>query len=498
MTFVEMGLAEPVLRAVTAEGYINPTPIQAAAIPAAMSGRDLLGCAQTGTGKTAAFALPILHRLYGGGASSGESGKKSRGFRRIRCLILSPTRELAIQIGESLRVYGAQTGVRHTVIVGGVGQSPQVHALQKGIDILVATPGRLEDLRQQGYIDLRAVEIFVLDEADRMLDMGFLPSIRKIVKMLPDQKQTLFFSATMPGEIAELADGILHNPERIRIAPVKQTTELVTHSVYHVSRPQKSRLLATLLKNQPIARAIVFCRTKHGADRLANQLEKYSITTAALHGDKSQTARQKALAQFKSSSPPVLVATDVAARGIDVDSVSHVFNFDLPNETETYVHRIGRTGRAGATGLAISFCDDGERGLLKQIERHIKQTIPVETIGELIDPPPRTDPPAGSADTAEGDQRTPREGQVAGESEQPRGQRPPRDRGPRGDQRGQRGDRNNSGNNRFERRPNERNPRQASFGQVGQRQDRRRQDPQAPTDDRPRKEPRYVSSRGRE
>ncbi len=500
MTFVEMGLAEPVMRAVTAEGYINPTPIQAAAIPAAMTGRDLLGCAQTGTGKTAAFSLPVLHRLYENQPTAQEMGKnKQRGFRRIRCLILSPTRELAIQIGDSLRAYGCHTGLRHTVVVGGVGQSPQVHALNRGVDILVATPGRLEDLRQQGYIDLRAVEIFVLDEADRMLDMGFLPSIRKIVKMLPEDKQTLFFSATMPGEISELAEGILHDPERIRIAPVKQTTELVTHSVYHVSRPQKSRLLATLLKNQPISRAIVFCRTKHGADRLANQLERYGITTAALHGDKSQTARQKALAMFKSSSPPVLVATDVAARGIDVDSITHVFNFDLPNETETYVHRIGRTGRAGATGLAITFCDENERGQLKSIERHIKQVIPVSPIGQLIEvPPPIEGQPAEQPDR-DNDRRPAFEGQRRDQNNQ-------RPNGPGGPPRDRQGNNNRGqrGGDRPGQRPNgpqpggQANPRQAPFGQAGQRDDRRQQDPQAPTNDRPRKEPRYVSSRGRD
>jgi ATP-dependent RNA helicase RhlE len=481
MTFDQIGLAEPILRAVTAEGYSTPTPIQAAAIPAAMTGRDLLGCAQTGTGKTAAFALPILHRLSTTDPPAPLAGKdRGRPQRRIRCLILSPVRELAIQIGDSLRAYGCHTGLKHTVIVGGVGQSPQVHALQRGVDILVATPGRLVDLRQQGYIDLRAVEIFVLDEADRMLDMGFLPEVKRIVGMLPAHKQTLFFSATMPKEIAELAEGLLHNPEEIRIAPVKVTTDLVTQWVCHIPKPSKPRLLATMLKTQPVSRAIVFTRTKHGADRLAHQLEKVGIAALALHGDKSQSARQRALAHFKSSHPPILVATDVAARGIDVDGISHVFNFDLPNEPETYVHRIGRTGRAGASGQSISFCDDSERGDLRAIEKHLKKTIPIHDKVELGEFP--TSEPNTQFSRPEGAQRDqgPRD---PGR----RDQGGSRDQAPRGPDRPPR---------RFDdRRPDNRQP----AGQSA-RNDRRpgetRQEGQRPDDRRPGGERRPGNNRG--
>lgn len=519
MTFVEMGLSEPILRAVTAEGYETPTPIQAAAIPSAMSGRDLLGCAQTGTGKTAAFSLPVLHRLVTTAPMAPASNKNGRGaFRRIRCLILSPTRELAIQIGDSLRAYGCHTGLRHTVIVGGVGQSPQVHALQRGVDILVATPGRLEDLRQQGFIDLRAVEIFVLDEADRMLDMGFLPSIRQIVKLLPENKQTLFFSATMPKEIAELAEGILHDPERIRIAPVKQTAELISHSVFHVAKAQKARLLATLLKNQPVKRAIVFCRTKHGADRLSHQLERVGIAALALHGDKSQSARQRALAHFKSSHPPILVATDVAARGIDVDAVSHVFNYDLPNEPETYVHRIGRTGRAGASGQAISFCDDTERGYLKAIERQIKISIPASPVGKLeefqiVQPAPQADGPrseerrydrrpVGNGERREGRERRPRNEQPGGfrGHRESRDNRDSREGAARGQNPHRRPEGAGSGERRFSSRPQ--GPRDAGMRSEGRanpqhREDRRPNDAAGKAVDRPRKRPRYSQSGGR-
>ncbi len=513
MTFVEMGLSEPILRAVTAEGYVNPTPIQAAAIPAAMAGRDLLGCAQTGTGKTAAFALPVLHRLVETPPVAPALNKNGRGaFKRIRCLILSPTRELAIQIGDSLRAYGCHTNLRHTVVVGGVGQSPQVHALQRGVDILVATPGRLEDLRQQGYIDLRAVEIFVLDEADRMLDMGFMPSIRQIVGMLPSTKQTLFFSATMPGEIAELAEGILKNPERIRIAPVKQTTELVSHSVYHVMKAQKARLLATLLTNQPISRAIVFCRTKHGCDRLATQLEKVGIATLALHGDKSQSARQRALAHFKSNHPPVLVATDVAARGIDVDAVSHVFNFDLPNESETYVHRIGRTGRAGATGLAISFCDDSERGYLKSIERLIRLPIPVVPVGVLdAFPASQFSSPAGQRDDRDrrpasgggGGDRRPAPGGDRRDQGQRGGYQGARDGGQRGSYQGPRGGDQRGTQSRYPAAPaapagGSYVSRPSATNNSGASERRTGQDSGPPAgNEGPRKRPRYSAPRGR-
>ncbi len=368
MSFDELGLAQPILRAVATEGYTLPTPIQLQAIPHVVAGRDLLGCAQTGTGKTAAFALPILHRL---------SATPPQGRRKIRVLVLSPTRELAAQIGESFRSYGRHTGLRHTVVYGGVGQQPQVRALQSGVDILVATPGRLCDLMNQGFIDLSAVEIFVLDEADRMLDMGFLPDLRRVIAKLPGKRQTLFFSATMPAEIERLANAILRDPIRIRIAPVKETSELVAHSVYMVPKDQKPDLLENYLTNEAITRVIVFTRTKHGADRVTRRLNKAGIQAEAMHGDKSQAARQRTLANFKSNRTAVLVATDVAARGIDVDNVSHVLNYDLPQEPETYLHRTGRTGRAGATGIAVSFCEHGERAQLRAIEKLIRQQLEV-------------------------------------------------------------------------------------------------------------------------
>lgn len=371
MSFEELGLAPPLLRAVVAEGYSEPTPIQAASIPHVLADCDVLACAQTGTGKTAAFALPILHRLSAGGAPPRQG-------RRIRVLVLSPTRELAAQIGDSFRIYGKHTGLRQTVIFGGVGQNPQVRALRQGVDVLVATPGRLNDLMEQGHIDLRSVEMFVLDEADRMLDMGFLPDLKRIIAKLPQQRQTLLFSATMPAEIAKLADNILRDPVQIRIAPVKATTDLIEQSVCFVPKQKKAALLAHLISTRAVGRALVFTRTKRGADRLSKHLNKSGIRAEAMHGDKSQSSRQRSLAAFKSNRPPILVATDVAARGIDVDGVSHVFNYDLPNEPETYVHRIGRTGRAGTTGIAVSFCDHEERAYLKDIERLIRKAIEVD------------------------------------------------------------------------------------------------------------------------
>jgi ATP-dependent RNA helicase RhlE len=372
MTFDELGLAEPILRAVAAEGYTAPTPIQSQAIPRVMSGRDVLGCAQTGTGKTAAFALPILHRLAGSPLPPGGSR------RPIRVLVLAPTRELAMQIGQSFRAYGRHTGLRNTVIVGGVGQQSQRQALQRGVDILIATPGRLIDLMGQGFVDLDSVEMFVLDEADRMLDMGFIPDIRRIVSRLPSRRQTILFSATMPETIERLAAAILRKPAQVRIAPVRATTELIEQSVAFVPRQSKTRLLVNLLRTRPVARALVFTRTKHGADRLARQLHQSGIGTGVLHGNKSQSARQRTLEDFKAYRTAVLVATDLAARGIDVEGISHVLNFDLPHEAETYVHRIGRTGRAGVPGVAISFCDEEERKHLAAIERLIRQTLPVE------------------------------------------------------------------------------------------------------------------------
>jgi ATP-dependent RNA helicase RhlE len=369
MTFEEFGLSQPILRAVVSEGYTIPTPIQSKAIPHVLAGRDILGCAQTGTGKTAAFALPILHRLTHGGNPPRGHG------RRIRVLVLSPTRELAAQIGESFQVYGYNTPLRQTVIFGGVGQNPQTRAIKHGVDILVATPGRLIDLMNQGYIDLGSVETFVLDEADRMLDMGFLPDVRHIISKLPAERQTLLFSATMPETIERFAASILNDPVRLRIAPVQETSELIEHSVYFVPQKQKTRLLANLIKTQPVTRALVFTRTKHGADRVARDLNRSGIRADAIHGNKSQGARERSLADFKSSRTHVLVATDVASRGIDVDGISHVMNYDLPVEPETYVHRTGRTGRAGSAGIAVSLCDVGERKHLKAIERLIRQTL---------------------------------------------------------------------------------------------------------------------------
>lgn len=373
MTFQELGLSAPILHAVTAQGYTTPTPIQQQAIPHVLAGRDLLGCAQTGTGKTAAFALPILQRM----TSRGQSTMAAKRRRPIRVLVLAPTRELAAQIGESFQAYGRHSGLRQAVIFGGVSQRPQTKALEQGIDVLIATPGRLVDLIGQGFVDLRAVEVFVLDEADRMLDMGFLPDLRRVIAKLPAVRQTLFFSATMPAEIAKLAEAILHDPVQIRIPAVKANAPRIEQSVYFVPRQQKPRLLSDVLNSGQVTRALVFTRTKHGADRVVRQLSRSGIRAAAIHGNKSQQARQRTLAAFKGDAAPILVATDIASRGIDVDGVSHVVNYDLPHEPETYVHRIGRTGRAGAVGTAISFCDDEERQQLKAIERLLGRSLSI-------------------------------------------------------------------------------------------------------------------------
>lgn len=373
LKFTELGLAEPIVRAVVAEGYIDPTPIQEQAIPHVLAGSDLLGCAQTGTGKTAAFALPILHRLM-----NKQPDQASKG-RRIRLLVLSPTRELASQITESFAVYGRHTGLRQTVIYGGVGQYSQTKALRAGIDILVATPGRLLDLMNQGYVDLRNIEVFVLDEADRMFDMGFIQDIRKVVAKLPTQRQTLLFSATMPPDIRQLANTILRNPVNVQVAPVSAAADTVTQAVYHVERKNKPTLLRHILKTEAYTRALIFTRTKHGADRVVKYLTRAGIYAAAIHGDKTQAVRERALSNFKSLKTPVLVATDIAARGIDIDQITHVVNYDVPEVAETYVHRIGRTGRAGATGIALSFCDAEERADLKAIERLIRKPIDIKT-----------------------------------------------------------------------------------------------------------------------
>ena len=370
MTFNELNLSAPVLRAVAQAGYESPSPIQAAAIPPVLAGRDLMGCAQTGTGKTAAFALPMLDRLT-------ASAPRKKGA--IRALILTPTRELALQIGESFEAYGKYLTLRSTVIFGGVGQAPQVAALKKGVDILIACPGRLNDLVGQGLLDLSNIEIFVLDEADRMLDMGFVYDVKKVIAKLPRQRQNLMFSATMPKEIEQLAAGILHDPAFVKVDPVSSTVDRIQQSLYFVEKGNKKFLLPWLIKNlrPEVVNALVFSRTKHGADKIAKDLNKQGIPAAAIHGNKSQTARVTALEDFKAGKTRVLVATDIAARGIDISELSHVFNYDLPEVPETYVHRIGRTARAGADGTAVSFCAPEEKEYLAGIEKLNRRQIPV-------------------------------------------------------------------------------------------------------------------------
>ena len=370
--FSDLGLAEPIQRALIAKNYITPTPIQTRAIPELLKGKDVLGIAQTGTGKTAAFALPILQRL-----SRGQGNRKPRS---PRALILAPTRELAIQIGDEFRAYGKHLHLRLSVIFGGVSQVPQVKALGRGVDIVVATPGRLLDLMNQRQISLGDVEHLVLDEADRMLDMGFVRDVRKIIAAMPRVRQSLLFSATMPAAVERLSGDILSNPVRIEVTPQATPIERIEQSVYHVQAPDKLALLATILKDPACSRVIVFSRTKHRANRIAERLEKWGVSADAIHGNKSQGARQRALKRFRSGEARVLVATDIAARGIDVESVSHIINFELPNEAESYVHRIGRTARAGAGGAALSFCDPSERGYLRDIEKLIKRRLTV--VGE--------------------------------------------------------------------------------------------------------------------
>jgi ATP-dependent RNA helicase RhlE len=370
--FSELGLIPALLSAVAAEGYVVPTPIQAQAIPHVLAGRDLLGLAQTGTGKTAAFALPILQRL-----SLKTPPRGPKAARPIRCLVLTPTRELASQIGESFTTYGKQLALRNTVIFGGVGDAAQKQVLRDGIDILVATPGRLLDLAGQGHVELRGLEVFVLDEADRMLDMGFIHDVRRVIALLPRHRQTLFFSATMPREAQELADQLLHDPETVAVVPPATTVEKVDQEVYFVEKNDKRALLVDVLREAAMRRVLVFSRTKHGANRIAEHLVKNQIGAEAIHGNKSQNARERALAGFKTGRTRVLVATDIAARGIDIDDVTHVINFDIPEVPETYVHRIGRTARAGAAGMALSFCDAEERGDLRAIEKLTRQQIPV-------------------------------------------------------------------------------------------------------------------------
>ena len=367
MNFNELNLIQPLLRAVAEAGYLEPSPIQEKTIPYVLSGGDVLGCAQTGTGKTAAFALPILQNL-------------SRGRRtgKIRALILTPTRELALQNQESFLAYGKYLNLKSGVIFGGVGQNPQVEMLKAGPDILVATPGRLNDLIGQGYIRLDGLEIFVLDEADRMLDMGFIHDVRRVLQKLPAKRQTLFFSATMPPEIEKLADSILFEPKTVKVDPVTSTVDAIGQTLYYVDKGNKKLLLAELLRAPDVTSALVFTRTKHGADRVVRELAREGIASMAIHGNKSQNARQNALAAFKSGEIRVLIATDIAARGIDIIELSHVFNYDLPHEPETYIHRIGRTGRAGRGGTAVSFCDFDEIDDLKAIEKLIGLKIPVK------------------------------------------------------------------------------------------------------------------------
>ena len=375
--FDGLGLTEALTRAVAAENYTTPTPIQARAIPLLLEGRDLLGIAQTGTGKTAAFALPILQHLSATRAQPGQ--------RRVRALVLAPTRELAIQIHEAFRTYGRNLPLRHAVILGGVGQGPQVKALARGVDVLIATPGRLLDLKTQGHVRLDGTSILVLDEADRMLDMGFIRDVRKIVRSLPRERQSLLFSATMPDEVARLAGEMLDRPARIEVTPQVVTVDRIDQRVYFVPTARKRALLTGLLSDPALDRVIVFTRTKHGANRVAGQLGKAGIEADAIHGNKSQGARQRALERFRGGEARVLVATDIAARGIDVDGVTHVINYELPHEPESYVHRIGRTARAGAAGIALSFCDPSERNQLRGIERLTKRPLAVANDEGLIE-----------------------------------------------------------------------------------------------------------------
>jgi len=369
MLFDQLGLIEPILKALKSEGYTTPTPIQQQAIPVVLKGNDLIGCAQTGTGKTAAFAIPVLQLLH--------ERNQNKGFKHIRTLILTPTRELAIQIDDSFAAYGKNTGLKHDVIYGGVSQHTQTLALRNGTDILIATPGRLLDLMNQGYVHLDHLEIFILDEADRMLDMGFIQDVKKLIRVLPEEKQTLLFSATMPPEIAKLAATLMKSPVRIQVTPVSSTAEKIEQSIYMVNKRDKLSLLVHLVRNGGMDRILVFTRTKHGADKITKGLKAEHINAAAIHGDKSQSARQHALQSFKNGRLRILVATDIAARGIDIDDLTHVVNFDLPNVPETYVHRIGRTGRASNSGIALSFCDHEERAYLSDIRKLTAQPIPV-------------------------------------------------------------------------------------------------------------------------
>ncbi len=400
MTFEDLEVSAPILSALKKEGYTHPTPIQEKSIPIVIKGGDLLACAQTGTGKTAAFSIPILQRL----AATNLQGNK----RKIRALIVTPTRELAIQIGESLTAYGADLSLRNTVIFGGVSQVAQVNRLKNGIDILVATPGRLLDLIAQGEISLQHLEVFVLDEADRMLDMGFIHDVKKLLKVIPEKRQSLFFSATMPPAIVELAGTILKNPDKVEVTPVSSTAEKIDQEIFFVDKQNKNALLLHILEDPKIETALVFTRTKHGADKVVKLLVKHQIKAEAIHGNKAQNARQRALTNFKNKTIRVLVATDIAARGIDVDALAYVINFEIPNIPETYVHRIGRTGRAGLDGMAMSFCDHEEIAYLRDIEKLIKLQIPRNTTHPFpMEVAPKMDAPAPKKAQGSGGQRKP-------------------------------------------------------------------------------------------
>ena len=418
MTFDDLGLSPALLRAVKETGYKTPTPIQQQAVPPALAGRDVLGCAQTGTGKTAAFGLPLLARLD---QSAGDEAS-------IRALVLTPTRELAAQIGASLTVYGKHLELWHTVIFGGVNEKPQIRELDRGIDALVATPGRLLDLMGRGFVDLSEVEVFVLDEADRMLDMGFLPDVRRVIQKLPTKRQTLFFSATMPPVIRKLAEELLDDPVSVAVAPVSSAAEKVAQHLYFVDKADKRRLLVDILRQEEVQHTLVFTRTKHGANRVVKQLDKANIRAAAIHGNKSQGARTRALDGFRSGDLNVLVATDIAARGIDVEGITHVINYDLPNIAETYVHRIGRTARAGASGISLSFCEAEERPYLVDIERLLGKHI--DRVEDHAYPPTEPLPPMTDLNARGRSGRGPRPSGGRGRSSGGRGRGRGRGRGP--------------------------------------------------------------------
>ncbi len=390
MKFEDLTIIDPVLKALRKEEYSTPTPVQEKAIPLILKRKDVLGSAQTGTGKTAAFAIPIIQHLYHDKTRNAERP-------RSKALVITPTRELAIQIGESFSTYGRYTNIRNTVIFGGVKQGPQEVALRKGVDVLVATPGRLLDLINQGIITLKHVEYFVLDEADRMLDMGFIHDIKKIIALLPQKRQSLFFSATMPTNIVKLSQSILHKPVKVEVAPQSSTADTIQQKVYYTNKSDKKNLLVHILKDESIDQALLFSRTKHGADKIARNLKKKNINATAIHGDKAQNQRQKALEGFKAGKTRVLVATDIAARGIDIEKLSYVINYDIPNESETYVHRIGRSGRAGESGNAISLCEPEENAFIKSIEKLIKKQIPIVK----DNPFPQTDRPMNAAEKKE-------------------------------------------------------------------------------------------------